>query len=354
MTAAPFGVDPGGAGDIEAYEAQLARHFGTAHAVAVSSGTAALHTALAISGIGPGNEVLVPAASVIMSVAPILYVGARPVFVDCDATGADFDYDDLAAKTGPATRAVLPVYLWGRAGDPARLQQFADAHDLTVIEDACQAHGTRIHGQQAGTHGAIGCFSTQANKILTSGEGGFLLTADARLAALARAFRSHWQTPPAGEEPLSRVGHNYRLAAPLAALASTRLASIDHALARRRAQACLLDDLLAEVAGLAPVPVREGEDWNRYASLHRVTLPQPRAFLQHLATQGVPNSVGTFGLMANDQRAIFTTGQTPRCATAAAVLDSTLAVVLTDHDDDNRVRRYARAIAGEAARWAIA
>jgi perosamine synthetase len=340
--------------DVQNYEADLATHFGASYAVAVSSGTAALHTALAIADVGPGDEVLVPAASVIMSVAPIHYVGARPVFVDCDDTGADFDYDDLAAKTGPASRALLPVYLWGRAGDPDRLQRFATEHDLVVIEDACQAHGTRIRGRQVGTHGAIGCFSTHANKILATGEGGFLLTDQPRLAALARAFRSHWQTPPFGEEPLSRIGHNYRLAAPLAALASSRLAGFEQALAQRRAQAQTLDDLLSGIPGLIPVRPRADEDWNRYAPMHRIALPRPRAFLQHLAAHGVPNSVGTFGLMANDQRPVFASIAGARCTNAARVLDSTLAVVLTEHDDNKRLRQYARTIAGEAARWSIA
>ncbi len=339
---------------VQMYETALAHHFGAAHAVAVASGTAALHTALAVNGIGPGDEVLVPAVSVVMSVVPILYVGARLVFVDCDPTGTDFDHDDLADKTSSATRAVLPVYLWGRAGDASRLLEFAATHRLTVIEDACQAHGTRIHGLQLGTLGAVGCFSTHASKILTSYEGGFLLTNDPQLAAAARAFRSHWQTPPPGQAPLSHLGHNYRLAPPLAALAHTNLADFQQKLARRRAQSRLLCSLLADVPGLRSVGARDGEDWNGYAALLRVDLAQPRAFLTHLAAQGVPNSVGTFGLTGNDQRALFV-GDTPAtCHTAATVLDSTLAVVLTEQDDDDRLHQYAHTIVREVRQWASA
>lgn len=348
-SAPPPGI---GTNVVEKYETELARRFGTEHAVAVASGTAALHTALAVTGIGPGDEVLVPAVSVVMSIAPVLYVGARPVFVDCDPTGTDFDYDDLAAKTGPAARAVLPVYLWGRAGDPTRLAEFAAVHHLEVIEDARQAHGTRIHDRQLGTHGTVGYFSTHASKILTSGEGGFLLTDDTRLADLARAFRSHWQTPPSDQAPLSHIGHNYRLAAPLADLARTHLAGFDRNLDRRRTQSRLLSCLLSTAPGLEPVESRPGEEWNGYATVLRVTLPRPRAFQRHLAACGVPNSVGTFGLVSADQRPVFT-GDTPTtCRIAATVLDSTLAVVLTEQDDDDRLHQYAETIAREARQWA--
>jgi perosamine synthetase len=106
--------------NVDQLEAELASTFGASHAVAVSSGTAALHCALAALRIGPGDEVLVPAVSVVMSAAPVLYTGARPVFVDCDETGADFDYDDLGAKLTARTRAIMPVYMWGRAADPGR------------------------------------------------------------------------------------------------------------------------------------------------------------------------------------------------------------------------------------------
>lgn len=339
---------------VEAYETELAHHFGSAHAVAVASGTAALHTALAVAGIAPDDEVLVPAMSVVMSVAPIRYLGARPVFVDCDHTGTDFDYDDLAAKLTGATRAVLPVYLWGRAADPSRLREFVIAHQVTMIEDACQAHGTRIHGRQLGTLGTIGCFSTHTSKILTSAEGGFLLTDNPTLAACARAFRSHWQHPPPGQAPLSQLGHNYRLAVPLAGLARRHLAQFAQKLAHRRAQARLLCSLLTEVPALRPVLTREGEDWNGYAALLRVRLPRPRAFLERLAAAGVPNSVGTFGLIANDRRALFVGDAPATCRTAATILDSTLAVILTEHDDDDRLHQYAHTIAREARQWARA
>ncbi len=157
--------------EVTAYERELAAHLGVAHVVAVSSGTAALHTGLDAVNVQSCDEVLVPALGVVMSVAPIVHLGARPVFVDCDPTGTDFDYDDLGRKTSEHTAVVLPVYLWGRAGDPARLRRFATDHGLAVVADACQALGTTINGAQAGTEATIGCYSTHHLKLLSTATG---------------------------------------------------------------------------------------------------------------------------------------------------------------------------------------
>ncbi|MGH8897820.1 MAG: DegT/DnrJ/EryC1/StrS family aminotransferase [Egibacteraceae bacterium] len=235
--------DPSSAAQTERLKDELAHSFTVGHAVATSSGTAALHCALAALGVGPGDEVLVPAMSVVMSVAPVVYAGARPVFVDCDPSGTDFDYADLKAKLSKATRCVLPVYLWGRAADPVRLREFADAEGLRVVEDACQAQGTRFDGRLLGTFGDLGCFSTKDGKLLWSGEGGFIVTDDDDLAARCRAFRTHWQTPPDGEAPMSRLGHNYRLSELQAVVARWNLARFEELLARRRHQAELLGTL---------------------------------------------------------------------------------------------------------------
>jgi perosamine synthetase len=342
--------DPAADCQVSHYENELARHFGVAHAVAVASGTAALHCALAACGIGPGDEVLVPAVSVVMSAAPVLYTGARPVFADCDPSGADFSYSDLAAKVTTCTKAVIPVHLWGRARDPARLASFAAARRLRVIEDACQAHGTRISGRLAGTFGDLGCFSTKDGKLLWSGEGGFILTRDPDLAGRCRAFRTHWQNPPPGEAPLTRLGCNYRLAEPLAAIARANLARFDHLLAWRRHQTQLLAASLAAAPGIVVLPSEPG--WNGYAPLARISLPHPRSFCERLAALGVANSVGTYHLTPCDQRPMFASFASAPCPVAANFIESLLAVVVTEHDDDERIRRYADIITQEAVAWA--
>lgn len=341
--------DPLADTQVRQYEDDLARHFEVAFAIAVASGTAALHCALAACQIGPGDEVLVPSLSVVMSAAPVIYAGARPVFVDCDPSGTGFSYDDLAAKATPHSRAIIPVYMWGRVGDPARLTEFAAGHGLRVIEDACQAHGSRSGGRLAGTFGDLGCFSTKDGKLLWSGEGGFILTNDATLASRCRAFRTHWQAPPAGQPPLSRIGCNYRLAEPLAAIARANLTRFSELLTQRQHQTRLFSELLANTPGITHLPSEPG--WNGYAPLARLDLVSPRRFCERLATLGVPNSVGTYHLTACDQRPMFESATVAPCANAAAFIESLLAVVVTDHDDDRRIRKYADIITKEAAIW---
>lgn len=337
--------------EVTAYERELAAHLGVEHVVAVSSGTAALHTGLDAVNVGPGDEVLVPALAVVMSVAPIVHLGACPVFVDCNPAGTDFDYDDLSRKTSERAAAVLPVHLWGRAGDSARLRHFADDRGLAVVADACQALGTTINGAQVGTEATVGCYSTHHLKLLSTGEGGFLTTDDDDLAARARAYRGHWLTPPSGQQPLTRLAHNFRLAETLAAIGRRELAHVEALIRQRIEQTTLLRELLAEVPWLRPAEEPAGQRWNAYAPLLHLQLPRPREFSRHLAELGVPNSTGTFNLVPLDQRPTFTS-DTPPCA--AAVLDSILAVVLTRQDDEQRIRHYAETIAREVTRWASA
>jgi perosamine synthetase len=341
--------DPQASAQAGHYERELAAYFGTRDAVAVASGTAALHCALAACGIGPGDEVLLPALSVIMSAAPVTYASATPVFYDCAPDGNAADYRDLSAKLTPRTKAVMPVYLWGRAADAAQLADFAAEHQLKNIEDACQAHGTRNDGRLVGTFGDAGCFSTKDGKLLWSGEGGFILTDNPGIADRCRAFRTHWQTPPPGQEPLSLLGHNYRLAEPLAAIASANLARFDQLLARRQQQTRLLSVLITGSPAIEVLPSPNG--WNGYAPLARLRMPKARQFCQRVAELGVPNSVGTYHLRACDQRPMFATPGRPPCRNAAEFIESLLAPVITDHDDDERIHRYADIITTEAARW---
>ncbi len=183
------------------------------------------------------------------------------MFVDCTGSG-DIDLCDLAAKCGPRTRAVLPVYLWGRGGDPAALTAFARKRGLRVVEDACQAHATLAGGRPLGTFGDLGCFSLKDGKILWSGEGGYILTSDDELAATCRAYCSHWMTPPPGQAPLARLGNNYRLAEPLAAIARANLARFGDLARQRHAQATRMLTAVAPAPGLTEVVPHAGEAWN--------------------------------------------------------------------------------------------
>ncbi|MBF8187813.1 aminotransferase class I/II-fold pyridoxal phosphate-dependent enzyme [Nonomuraea sp. K274] len=342
--------DPSGGPATGQLERDLAEAFGVPHAVAVASGTAALHAALSACGIGPGDEVLVPALTVVMTVAPLDALGATPVFVDSVPATLDLDYDDAARKVTSRTRAIIPVHLWGRMGDPATLAAFASEHGLAIIEDAAQAAGTTRDGQRAGTVGTVGCFSMKDGKILWSGEGGFLLTARRDVAEHATAFRSHWQPAPPGEAPLSRLATNSRLAPPLAAIALANLRRLASLVELRRTQTRHLLHALEQAPGLIALAPATREKWNGFAPLLHIDLPNPRAFAEHLAQQGVPNSTGSFQLVPCDTRPMFTDRDQP-CRGAAQILDHTLAISLTERDTETTLDRYAATIAKEAAAW---
>ncbi|MGC0314879.1 DegT/DnrJ/EryC1/StrS family aminotransferase [Kitasatospora acidiphila] len=352
MLAALAGMpDPAAAEFTSGLEHDLADVFSSRHAVAVSSGTTALHAALFAVGVGPGDEVLVPSLTVVMTAAPVVLLGAKPVFIDSDPSTLDLDFADAAAKISARTRAIVPVHLWGRMGDPASLLAFATEHGIAIVEDAAQAAGTSRAGATAGTVGAAGCFSLKDGKILWSGEGGFVLTNDSQLAAHTRAFRGHWLTPPPGSRPQERIALNGRLAEPLAALAHANLRRFPALLDYRRAQTAYLIRALQSTRGLTPLQPATDETWNHYAPLFHIGLQNPRAFAEHLAQQGVLNSTGTFRLVPCDTRPMFAGADQKPCPGAAQILNRTLALVLTERDDETALDHYATVITREVAAW---
>jgi len=175
------------------FEARFAELCGVKHAVAVASGTAALWLTLLAHGIGPGDEVITTPFSFIASSNCVLYVGARPVFVDIEPDTCLVDAAAIKSKITERTRAILPVHLYGQPCDMAAIVEIADRHDLAIVEDACQAHGATYEGQSVGSFGA-GCFSFYPTKNMTTGEGGIVTTNDAALAEQLRLLRNHGQS----------------------------------------------------------------------------------------------------------------------------------------------------------------
>ncbi|MFI6883743.1 DegT/DnrJ/EryC1/StrS family aminotransferase [Streptosporangium canum] len=342
--------DPAGRSEAAALESELATTFGAAHAVTVSSGTAALHTALVACGIGAGDEVLLPAATVMMTVAAVQESGAHPIFVDA-APGGGMDLHDLQSKITERTRAILAVHLGGRCDGVRELAALATHRRLMLIEDACQAQGSRHHGQLAGTMGDVGCFSLKDGKIYAAGEGGYLLTDDPVIAARAAAYRTHWSIPADGQAAGSRLGRNYRLPELSAALARHHLTGFETALARRRAQAALLVDLVGDLPGLQTIGSGAGEEPNGYSALWRLTLADPRAFAVHLVQAGVPNSVGSFGLCAASAHPACQALNPAPCPAAEHMIDHLLAVVLSAADTEQDLRIRAKTIQREATAW---
>jgi dTDP-4-amino-4,6-dideoxygalactose transaminase len=249
----------------QTFERALAGYVGSPHAVAVSSGTAALHLACLAARIGPGDEVIVPALTFVASANAARYVGAEPVL--CDIRGdADDGYDlnidvaDAARRITPRTRAIVAVHLGGYPADVLALRELCEERGLILIEDCAQAIGARVDdaGRQVGTVGELGTFSFFSKKQLCVGEGGMVATADEELAARVRLLRSHALTSSTwdrhrGHDPaydVVDVGFNYRLDEPRAALGLSRLARLDEDVARRRELVREYRERLAGAPGL--------------------------------------------------------------------------------------------------------
>lgn len=240
------------------FEQRFARAVGAAHAVAVSSGTAALFLALHALEIGPGDEVIVPSLTYIASVNPVVHAGATPVLVDVLPDTFDIDPDAAAAAVTPRTRAILPVHQLGLPADLDALQALADAHGLALVEDAACAVGARHRGRPIGASGNPVCFSFHPRKVLVTGEGGMIATADARLAERLRRARHQGMSVSDLErhaadrvviESYPEVGYNFRLSDLHAALGLAQLEKLERLLAERRALAERYDAALAEIPG---------------------------------------------------------------------------------------------------------
>jgi perosamine synthetase len=241
------------------FEQAFAAVAGCRHAVACSSGTTALHLALAAAGIGAGDEVIVPTFTMIASPNAIGYVGATPVFVDTDPDTWNLDLSLARDLIGPRTRAIMIVHTYGHPVDADAVRALADANGLVVIEDAAEAHGASFHGRRAGSLGTVGAFSFYGNKIVTTGEGGMVTTSDDAIAAVARELRDH------GFSTERHFWHrfrafNFRISNLQAAVGLAQVERLDELLGRRRRTALLYREALAGIPGLELPPTAPGHD----------------------------------------------------------------------------------------------
>jgi len=267
------------------YENALADWFATDHAIACSSGTAALHLALLALDVNAGDEVIVAATAPAMTAMPILAVGATPVFADI-ATPTTFalDLEDVAAKITERTRAVIAVPMWGYPADGPNLADACRTWDIPLIEDAAQAHGTIMAGRYAGTRTTIGTFSTHNRKLICTGEGGFCLTTDPGIARRLRELRNIGKRPGNGFG--ATFGLNYKLNALAAALGTTQLQRLATRLEHRRATLHTVTAHLAGLCGLRPLPIPVDGQPNGYAAAFTTTGPA-EPIGQRLAAGGI-------------------------------------------------------------------
>jgi len=265
---------------VDAFEAEFAAEVGARYAVALSSGTAALHLALQLSGIGPGDEVAVSTATFVASVNPIRYLGATPVLIDSERESWNMDPALLAewlhgrARAGRLPAAVVVVHLYGQAADVDSILAVCAEYGVPVIEDAAEALGASYRGRSPGTLGRAGVFSFNGNKIITTSGGGMLVTDDADLAARARKLATQAREP-APYYLHTEVGYNYRLSNLLAAVGRGQLRVLaDRVRARQR-------NFAHYVAALSDLPGLEFQPeapWGEHARWLTCVLFDPETF----------------------------------------------------------------------------
>ncbi len=233
-------------------EREFAKYSGVRHCIAVSSGTASLLLALQALEIGPGDEVIVPAYTFVASYSAVIHVGAIPVLAEIDES-LTLDPGDLERRLTPRTRAVMPVHMLGNPSNMDAIMDFAARHGLPVIEDACQANGASYHGRKVGAIGRMGCFSLNAFKTISSGDGGLLITDDTELYERAFAFHDQGHSPDrAGVEVGRRnvIGLNFRMTDLTAAVALAQFRKLDRIMATLHAKKEAFRRAIGDIEGV--------------------------------------------------------------------------------------------------------
>lgn len=236
---------------VSEFERAFATYLGVDHAVGVGSGLDALRLALEALGIGPGDEVIIPANTYIATALAVSAVGATPVLVDCREDTYQIDPELIEAAISPRTKAIMPVHLYGQSADMDAIAAIAEAHGIEVIEDAAQAHGTRFNGRHSGTFGRVGCFSFYPGKNLGAyGDGGMAVTNDGEVAERLRSLRNYGQRVK--YEHVVK-GTNSRLDTLQAAVLGVKLPHLDRWNGLRAERAAQYDELLAGTGAVVPV-----------------------------------------------------------------------------------------------------
>jgi len=268
--------------DVAQFEKDFAKFCGAEHCVCFNSGTSALHVALLLLGVGPGDEVITTPLTFVATSWAISYAGAKPVYVDVDDATFNLDPKAIARAITPSTKAVMPVHLYGQPFDLDPILEICRQHKLPLVEDAAQAHGAKYKSRVIGTVGKLSCFSFYPGKNLGAcGEGGALVTNDPAMAARARSLREHGSTVRYYHD---EVGFNYRMEGIQGAVLGVKLKHLDRWTQRRRAIAHLYHQLLGDTPLQLP---REAAFAESVYHLYVVRHPRRDELKKHLEGQGV-------------------------------------------------------------------
>jgi perosamine synthetase len=281
------------------FEAEIGKYVGAKYAIAVSSCTAALHLGLLAAGVRPGDRVAVPTYSWPATANAVVVCGAEPVFVEIDARTFNLDPSALekALDTTPGIKAVMPVHAFGGMADMVAIMDVCDRRSVPVIEDAACALGSRLEGRPAGTWGALGCFSFHPRKLITTGEGGAIVTNDAAADRQLRALRNHGQDPLAARPDFVEAGYNLRLTEFQAAFGLVQLGKLDRILSTRRGLADNYFALLENRSLLPPRSIHKlAHTYQSYVVLVDGPPERRDRVLDGLRAAGVEATIGTHHL----------------------------------------------------------
>lgn len=247
------------------FEKAFAKFAGSKHAIAVNTGTAALHAAVAAAGVKAGDEVILPSFTFVATAEAVVLAGGRPVFADIDPETYNLSPDEVDKAITQRTKAIVPVDLYGLSADMKPIREVANKHGLTIVEDAAQAHGTVYKGKPPGAFSDAACWSLYASKNMTAGEGGVVTTNDDKVAEVTRMVRTHGERAKYASEIL---GCNYRMSEIQAAIGTVQLQRLPGFLAKRSANAERLTEILSESQRLClPSEPKDGKhSWYLYTA----------------------------------------------------------------------------------------
>lgn len=268
----------------EEFILRLSRYIGAKHVLLAPNGTLALYMALAVRGLGPGDEVIVPDFTFLGSASSVVLAGATPVFADVDRETFNLDPESLRRAISRRTRAIMPVHIYGQAADMDPLLAIAKEHNLFVIEDAAQGMGVYYKGRHVGTFGDLGCFSFFADKTMTTGEGGAIATDNDELADRLRYFRNQGRLDR-GSFLHPHLGWNFRLTDLQSAIGLAQLDKLPYLIRRKHELEDAYRDRLAHVPEVR-FPVVKDRDATVPFRIN-ILVPEPEALMEHLTRNGV-------------------------------------------------------------------
>ena len=269
------------------FEKAFAKFAGAKHAIAVNTGTAALHAAVAAAGVKAGDEVILPSFTFVATAEAVVLAGGRPVFADIDPETYNLSPDEVDKAITQKTKAIVPVDLYGLSADMKPIREVANKHGLAIVEDAAQAHGTLYKGKPPGAFSDAACWSLYASKNMTTGEGGVVTTNDDKVAEVTRMVRTHGERAKYTSEML---GCNYRMSEIQAAIGSVQLQRLPGFVAKRSANAERLTKILSESKRLClPSEPEDGKhSWYLYtARIYRGEMNERDKILDELHKKGI-------------------------------------------------------------------